>query len=145
MVEHWYHHYVVHLIILGFASNLLCLFCLLLVFSLGGPASVPVGPARWVPLLGPHSHTQPVVGRFAVFIGVGGPSDGTWRMSVKAEGEEGTITLNYESFESSQAFLSFQTIIWPKMSAWLWFCSCQGTNKWYQFGLDKRQKTKICL
>lgn len=71
-----------HLIILCSA-----LFHLLPFFALGRFAFVPVGPAGGVPLLGPHCHTQPVVGGFTFFICITWPLHRTWRMSVDREEE----------------------------------------------------------
>lgn len=79
----WNRQHIAHLIVLCFASSLLWF---LLFFALGRSASVAVGPSGQVPLLGLHSHTQAVVCRFAVFVGVGRTSDRTGRMSVKKTG-----------------------------------------------------------
>lgn len=73
-----------------------------------------------MPLLGPHSHTKAVVGRFAVFIGVRGPPDRVGRMSVKGEEEDWTTNNKHQPFK-----LGLKTPIELCFS-----CFIQSTKKW---------------
>lgn len=80
-------HLVLHLVLGTWLAPLLGL--LLLLGLRGLATSLTVGTTGGVSLLGPDCHTQPVVGRLHLLVGVGGPTH--WEGGVPVVGEEGGV------------------------------------------------------